>query len=240
MGEEIAAVIIEPVPGNMGMVLPKEGYLEKVREITAQYGALLIFDEVMSGFRVAYGGAQSVFGIQPDLTCLGKVIGGGLPVGAYGGRRDIMEHIAPAGPVYQAGTLSGNPLAMTAGITTLRLIASEPDFYQKLSAKVQTLSAGIKSQAEKYGLTLQYHSLGSMMCIFFSEAPVYDYESAKKSDIGAFNTYFHAMLEQGIYLAPSQFEAGFMSAAHSDADIAATIEASGNAFAKVAEYFSRK
>ena len=200
----------------------------------------MIFDEVMSGFRVAYGGAQSVFGIKPDLTCLGKVIGGGLPVGAYGGRREIMEHIAPAGPVYQAGTLSGNPLAMTAGITTLKLISSEQDFYQKLSAKVQALSAGIKSQAEKYGLTLQYHSLGSMMCIFFSEEPVYDYESAKKSDIGAFNTYFHAMLEQGIYLAPSQFEAGFMSAAHSDADIAATIAASDNAFAKVAEYYSRK
>ena len=240
MGEEIAAVIIEPVPGNMGMVLPKEGYLEKVREIAEQYGALLIFDEVMSGFRVAYGGAQSVFGIKPDLTCLGKVIGGGLPVGAYGGRREIMEHIAPAGPVYQAGTLSGNPLAMTAGITTLKLISSEQDFYQKLTAKVQVLSSGIKAQAEKHGLTLQYHSLGSMMCIFFSEEPVYDYESAKKSDIGAFNTYFHAMLEQGIYLAPSQFEAGFMSAAHSDADIAATIAASDNAFAKVAEYYSRK
>ena len=163
-----------------------------------------------------------------------------MPVGAYGGRREIMEHIAPAGPVYQAGTLSGNPLAMTAGITTLKLISSEQDFYQKLTAKVQVLSSGIKAQAEKHGLTLQYHSLGSMMCIFFSEEPVYDYESAKKSDIGAFNTYFHAMLEQGIYLAPSQFEAGFMSAAHSDADIAATIAASDNAFAKVAEYYSRK
>lgn len=239
-GNDIAAVIIEPVAGNMGMVLPKEGYLAKVREITQQYEALLIFDEVMTGFRVAYGGAQSVFGIKPDLTCLGKIIGGGLPVGAYGGRRDIMEMISPAGPVYQAGTLSGNPLAMTAGITTLKILSETPDFYKKLEEKVTALCAGIREQAEKFGFTLQYHQLGAMFGMFFSDKLVYDYESAKLSDVGAFNVFFHAMLEKGVYLAPSQFEAGFVSAAHSDEDIAATIAASTYAFGKVAEYFKNK
>lgn len=235
-GEDIAAVIIEPVPGNMGMILPQEGYLAEVRELTQKFGALLIFDEVMSGFRVAFGGAQSVYGITPDLTCLGKVIGGGLPVGAYGGRRDIMEYIAPAGPVYQAGTLSGNPLAMTAGIVTLTKLQNQPEIYQNLSEKVKTLTEGIRAQGEKQGFALQYHRLGSMFGMFFSEHPVYDYESAKQSDVGAFNTFFHAMLEEGVYLAPSQFEAAFMSNAHSQEDLAATIEASGKAFAKVAEY----
>lgn len=235
-GEDIAAVIIEPVPGNMGMVLPREGYLDKVRAITRTYGALLIFDEVMSGFRVAYGGAQQVYGITPDLTCLGKVIGGGLPVGAYGGRRDIMENIAPAGPVYQAGTLSGNPLAMTAGITTLKILSETPDMYAQLTDKTATLCAGIRAQAEKFGFELQFHQLGSMFGMFFNDKPVYDYDSATKSDVAAFNIYFHAMLEQGIYLAPSQFEAGFMSAAHSEEDIAATVAASAKAFAKVAEH----
>ncbi len=235
-GEEIAAVIIEPVAGNMGMVLPQEGYLAAVREITQRYGSLLIFDEVMTGFRVAYSGAQSVFGIKPDLTCLGKIIGGGLPVGAYGGRQDIMELISPAGPVYQAGTLSGNPLAMTAGITTLTLLSQTPGLYEKLAEKTKTLCAGIRAQGEKYGSTLQYHQLGAMFGMFFTDQPVYDYESAKQSDIGAFNTFFHAMLEQGVYMAPSQFEAGFMSAAHSEEDIAVTIAASGYAFAKVTEY----
>lgn len=239
-GEDIAAVIIEPVPGNMGLVLPREGYLQKVREITEKYGALLIFDEVMSGFRAAYGGAQSVYGIKPDLTCLGKVIGGGLPVGAYGGRRDIMEHISPAGPVYQAGTLSGNPLAMTAGLTTLKILAAMPDAYDKLTRKIAVLSAGIRAQAEKFGLTLQYHQIGSMFGIFFSDEPVYDYDSARHADIKAFGVFFHAMLEQGIYLAPSQFETSFMSTVHSDADIAATIAASAKAFAKVAEYYQEK
>lgn len=233
-GEDIAAVIIEPVPGNMGMVLPQEGYLQGVQQLTQRYGALLIFDEVMSGFRVALGGAQSVFHIKPDLTCLGKVIGGGLPVGAYGGRKDIMECIAPAGPVYQAGTLSGNPLAMTAGIVTLTKLLEKPEIYQELSAKVTTLTEGIRAQAEGFGFNLQYHRLGSMFGMFFSEQPVYDYNSAKLSDIAAFNTYFHAMLEEGVYLAPSQFEAAFMSAAHSEEDIETTIAASGKAFAKVA------
>lgn len=236
-GENIAAVIIEPVPGNMGLVLPRDGYLGKVREITAQYGALLIFDEVMSGFRAAYGGAQSVYGVTPDLTCLGKVIGGGLPVGAYGGRRDIMEHVAPAGPVYQAGTLSGNPLAMTAGLTTLRILSAASDTYDKLTQKVTVLSDGIRAQAEKVGLKLQYHQIGSMFGMFFSDKPVYDYDSAKQSNAGAFGVFFHAMLEQGVYFAPSQFETGFMSAAHSDADIAATVAAAAGAFAKVAEYY---
>lgn len=239
-GEDIAAVIIEPVPGNMGLILPQHGYLDKVREITARYGTLLIFDEVMSGFRVAYGGGQAVYGVKPDLTCLGKVIGGGLPVGAYGGRQDIMEGIAPAGPVYQAGTLSGNPLAMTAGITTLKILSETPGYYQQLTEKTTLLCDGIRTQAEKFGFQLQYHQAGSMFGLFFSDKPVYDYESAKKSDIGAFNTYFHAMLEQGVYLAPSQFEAGFMSSAHSEQDIAATVAASAAAFAKVAEYYKQK
>jgi glutamate-1-semialdehyde 2,1-aminomutase len=239
-GEEIAAVIIEPVPGNMGVILPQHGYLDKVREITARYGALLIFDEVMSGFRVAYGGAQAVYGIKPDLTCLGKVIGGGLPVGAYGGRQDIMEGIAPAGPVYQAGTLSGNPLAMTAGITTLKILSETPDYYQQLTEKATQLCDGIRIQAKKFGFHLQYHQAGSMFCLFFSDKPVYDYESAKQSDTGAFNAYFHAMLEQGVYLAPSQFEAAFMSSAHSEQDIAATVAASAAAFGKVAEYYKQK
>jgi glutamate-1-semialdehyde 2,1-aminomutase len=233
-GEDIAAVIIEPVPGNMGLVLPRDGYLQAVRDLTAKYESLLIFDEVMSGFRVALGGAQAVYGITPDLTCLGKVIGGGLPVGAYGGRRDIMEHIAPAGPVYQAGTLSGNPLAMTAGIVTLTAIGA-PSYYDALAEKTAVLCAGVQAQAEKFGFELQHHRIGSMFGLFFSAKPVYDYDSAKQSDVGAFNAYFHAMLAQGVYLAPSQFEAAFMSSAHSDDDLAATIAASAAAFAKVAE-----
>jgi len=238
-GEDIAAVIIEPVPGNMGLVLPREGYLQAVRDLTRKYESLLIFDEVMSGFRVAYGGAQGLFGITPDLTCLGKVIGGGLPVGAYGGRREIMEHVAPAGPVYQAGTLSGNPLAMTAGVATLKIIRT-PGFYDKLAEKTATLCAGVKAQAEKFGFELQHHRIGSMFSLFFTDQPVFDYESAKRSDVGAFNTFFHAMLAQGVYLAPSQFEAAFMSAAHNEADIAATVAASAVAFAKVAEYVKNK
>lgn len=233
-GEEIAAVIIEPVPGNMGMVLPQPGYLQQVRELTSRYGALLIFDEVMSGFRVALGGAQALFGIQPDLTCLGKVIGGGLPVGAYGGRREIMELIAPAGPVYQAGTLSGNPLAMTAGLTTLQILAGDPDFYTALDRKTAALVSGFCAEARKAGIPLQCSQLGGMFGLFFSEQSVLDYDGAKRSDIAAFNRFFHSMLEQGINLAPSAFEAGFMSSAHSEADIEQTIAASGKAFAAAA------
>lgn len=239
-GEDIAAVIIEPVPGNMGLVLPQPGYLKKVRAITEEYGALLIFDEVMSGFRVAYGGAQEAYNITPDITCLGKVIGGGLPVGAYGGRRDIMELIAPAGPVYQAGTLSGNPLAMTAGLATLRLLTENTGFYRELIAMTGSLCAGMQAQAVNYGFSFQFHQAGSLFGLFFSDKPVYDYDSAKQSDVKAFNIFFHAMLEQGVYLAPSQFEAGFMSSAHTQTDINITIAASGHAFAKVADYYRQQ
>lgn len=234
-GDDIAAVIIEPTPGNMGLVLPKDGYLQEVQGLTKKYGALLIFDEVMSGFRAAYGGAQAVYKVKPDLTCLGKVIGGGLPVAAYGGRRDIMEQVSPAGPMYQAGTLSGNPLAMAAGIATLKQLAGSNNIFVKLNDNTIALTEGLRTQAERVGLNLQFHRIGSMFGMFFTDQPVYDYESACKSSIKAFNVYFHAMLEQGIYLAPSQFETGFMSAAHSDADIAITIKASVKAFQKVVE-----
>ena len=233
-GELIAAVIIEPVPGNMGMVLPQDGYLEKVRQLTAHYGILLIFDEVMSGFRISLGGAQAHFGIQPDLVCLGKVIGGGLPVGAYGGRQDIMSCISPAGPVYQAGTLSGNPLAMTAGLTTLGEIMETPEFYPQLAAKTKALCEGIVAAAKAAGVAIQSHQLGSMFGLFFNARPVTDYASAATSDQAAFKVWFHTMLEQGVYLAPSQFEAGFMSAAHSDADIEKTLQAAKFAMQAVA------
>jgi len=239
-GELIAAVIIEPVPGNMGMVLPQEGYLQKVRELTAHYGILLIFDEVMSGFRVALGGAQNRFGIKPDLVCLGKVIGGGLPVGAYGGRLDIMSCISPAGPVYQAGTLSGNPLAMTAGIATLAEIMSTPEFYPVIEAKTNTLCDGIANAAKAAGVAIQSHRLGSMFGMFFNERPVTDYTSAATSDQEAFRVWFHTMLENGVYLAPSQFEASFMSAAHSADDIEKTISAAKIAFAAVAAARAKK
>lgn len=233
-GELIAAVIIEPVPGNMGMVLPQDGYLAKVRELTAHYGILLIFDEVMSGFRVALGGAQAHFGIKPDLVCLGKVIGGGLPVGAYGGRHDIMSCISPAGPVYQAGTLSGNPLAMTAGLATLSEIMETSDFYPQLTTKTMALCEGIGAAAAAAGVAIQSHQLGSMFGLFFNAKPVTDYASAATSDQAAFKVWFHTMLEQGVYLAPSQFEAGFMSAAHSDADIEKTLQAAKVAMQAVA------
>jgi glutamate-1-semialdehyde 2,1-aminomutase len=233
-GELIAAVIIEPVPGNMGMVLPQDGYLSKVRQLTDHYGILLIFDEVMSGFRVALGGAQAHFGIQPDLVCLGKVIGGGLPVGAYGGRLDIMSCISPAGPVYQAGTLSGNPLAMTAGLATLGEIMETPEFYPQLTTKTKVLCEGIGAAAEAAGVPIQSHQLGSMFGLFFNARPVTDYASAATSDQAAFKVWFHTMLEQGVYLAPSQFEAGFMSAAHSDADIEKTLQAAKVAMQAVA------
>lgn len=238
-GDEIAAVIVEPVAGNMGLVLPKQGYLRALRKLTEECGALLIFDEVMCGFRAALGGAQAAYGVTPDLTCLGKIIGGGLPVGAYGGRADIMEMVSPAGPVYQAGTLSGNPLAMTAGIATLEIISAEPeagqsDYSRMLTLKTKKLVMGMEAAAKAVGLKLQFHQAGSMFGVFFNEAPVYDYEAAARSDLDAFRVYFRAMLEQGVYLAPSQFETTFMSGAHTDADIERTIAASEAAFAKVA------
>jgi glutamate-1-semialdehyde 2,1-aminomutase len=222
-GDRIAAVIVVPVAGNMGCVPPGPGYLEALRDITARRGALLIFDEVMTGFRVAFGGAQQRYGIRPDLTTLGKVIGGGLPVGAYGGRRDIMSRVAPSGPVYQAGTLSGNPLAVAAGLATLRHLKARPEIYKSLEARAATLCAAVPA-----GITV--NRVGSMFTFFFTDQPVTDYESAKRSDTKRFGRYFRAMLDRGIYLAPSQFEAAFLSAAHTDEDIRTTIEAAREAF----------
>jgi glutamate-1-semialdehyde 2,1-aminomutase len=207
----------------MGCVPPAPGFLEALREITARNGALLIFDEVMTGFRVAYGGAQQLYGIRPDLTTLGKVIGGGLPIGAYGGRADIMAKIAPSGPVYQAGTLSGNPLAVSAGLAMLRHLKAHPETYRQLEERAASLVAGARA-----GLTV--NRVGSMFTLFFTEGPVTDYESAKRSDTKRFAEYFRFMLERGIYLAPSQFEAAFVSAAHTVEDIARTVAASREFF----------
>jgi glutamate-1-semialdehyde 2,1-aminomutase len=225
----IAAVVLEPIPGNMGVVLPTPGFLPGLRELTAQDGALLVFDEVITGFRVSYGGAQHLFGVTPDLTILGKIIGGGLPVGAFGGRHDIMEQIAPLGPVYQAGTLSGNPLAVTAGIETLRLLR-DPGLYEQLETKARRLCDGVQDAAKRAGVPVYGTRVGSMFCTFLTDQPVTDYASAGSSDTARFRRYFHALLEAGIYVAPSQFEAGFVSTAHSDGDIERTIEASGRAF----------
>jgi glutamate-1-semialdehyde 2,1-aminomutase len=225
----IAAVVLEPIPGNMGVVLPTPGFLPGLRELTAQDGALLVFDEVITGFRVLYGGAQHLFGVTPDLTILGKIIGGGLPVGAFGGRRDIMEQIAPLGPVYQAGTLSGNPLAVTAGIETLRLLR-DLGLYEQLETKARRLCDGVQDAAKRAGVQVYSTRVGSMFCTFLTDQPVTDYASAGASDTARFRRYFHALLEAGIYVAPSQFEAGFVSTAHSDGDIERTIEASGRAF----------
>ncbi|MBO6305127.1 MAG: glutamate-1-semialdehyde 2,1-aminomutase [Selenomonadaceae bacterium] len=235
-GENIAALIIEPVAGNMGLVLPKQGYLRALREITEKYGALLIFDEVMCGFRASLGGAQAAYGITPDLTCLGKIIGGGLPVAAYGGRRDIMDNVAPVGKVYQAGTLSGNPLAMAAGIATLEILKEDidgADASRALTLKTKELVLGIEAKAKEAGVKIITHQAGSMFGIFFSEKEVYNYEDAASADQEAFKIWFHSMLEQGIYLAPSQFETVFMSLAHTKEDIEKTIEAAGVAFKKV-------
>ena len=237
-GKDIACIIVEPVAGNMGCVLPENGYLDTLRALTEKHGALLIFDEVMCGFRASLGGAQAAYGITPDLTCLGKIIGGGLPCAAYGGRRDIMEQIAPAGPVYQAGTLSGNPLAMTAGIETLKLILKEPepgeaDASRALTLKTKNLVLGLESAAREAGVKIQAHQAGSMFSIFFNEGKVKDYASSAASDQEAFKVWFRAMLEQGIYLAPSQFETLFLSLAHTDEDIDRTIAAAEKAFAQV-------
>ena len=237
-GKDVACIIVEPVAGNMGCVLPENGYLDTLRALTEKHGALLIFDEVMCGFRASLGGAQAAYGITPDLTCLGKIIGGGLPCAAYGGRRDIMEQIAPAGPVYQAGTLSGNPLAMTAGIETLKLILKEPepgeaDASRALTLKTKKLVLGLESAAREAGVKIQAHQAGSMFSIFFSAGMVKDYASSAASDQEAFKVWFRAMLEQSIYLAPSQFETLFLSLAHTDEDIDRTIAAAEKAFAQV-------
>lgn len=230
--DSIAAVIVEPIAGNMGMVTPQDDFLAKLRRVTSENGILLIFDEVMTGFRVAAGGAQEIYDIHPDITTLGKIIGGGLPVGAYGGRKEIMAHVAPSGPVYQAGTLSGNPLAMRAGLETLRLI-NQPGFYEGLEKKAARLETGVRKNLEKLGINLHLIRIGSMGCLFFNSETVNDYDSALKSNTDHYAQYFQAMLNQGIYLAPAQFEAYFLSNALSDADIDATIEASYQAMIKV-------
>ena len=229
--DQIACVIVEPVVGNMGCVPPREGYLKFLRKITQQNGALLIFDEVMTGFRVAYGGAQELYDIKPDLTTLGKIIGGGLPVGAYGGRKDIMDMVAPVGPVYQAGTLSGNPLAMAAGLATLRHLREHPEIYEQLERQAAALTEGVLSKAKRHRVPLSVNRVGSMLTWFFQPGSVHNWETAAKSDTKAFGAFHRAMLDRGIYLPPSQFEALFVSAAHTDGDIARTVEAAGHAFA---------
>ncbi|MCK4259379.1 MAG: glutamate-1-semialdehyde 2,1-aminomutase [Halanaerobiales bacterium] len=223
-GEEIAAVILEPIPGNMGLILPKEGYLSGLRELTKEYGTLLIFDEVMTGFRVAYGGAQELYDIDPDLTCFGKIIGGGLPVGAYGGKKEIMLHLAPEGPIYQAGTLSGNPLAMAAGISTLSLL-QKPGVYDQLWLMGKRLEDGIRQNLEELNVPAFLTRSGSMFSLFFTDQEVKDYKTVRSSDTEFYAKYFKGMLEEGIYLAPSQFEAGFISLVHTESEIDETIEA---------------
>ncbi len=232
-GEDVAAVIVEPVAGNMGLVLPKDGYLQKLRDLTAKNGTVLIFDEVMCGFRVAVGGAQEAYGITPDLTCLGKVVGGGLPCAVYGGRREIMECVSPAGKVYQAGTLSGNPIAMAAGIAVLtKLIgnADGVDYARKLQRQTEKLVGGLKELADAVGIPVQAHKAGSMFCLFFAAHKVENYDDVSACDFALFTKYFRGMLAEGIYLAPSQYETLFMSAAHTDGDIDRTLTAAKKVF----------
>ncbi len=231
--DEIAAVIVEPVAGNMGVVPPEEGFLQGLRDLTHEQKSVLIFDEVMTGFRVAYGGAQALYGVVPDMTCLGKIIGGGFPVGAYGGRAEIMKLVAPVGPVYQAGTLSGNPVAMAAGLATLRIL-QRPGSYPRLNEMTHKLGSGLKKAAAKAGVPVYLTAVGSMSCMFFTDAHVLNFTTAKKSDTGLYGRFFHAMLERGIYFAPSQFEAAFMSTAHSAADIDRTCAAAEAALLAVA------
>ncbi|KIO68891.1 Glutamate-1-semialdehyde aminotransferase [Caldibacillus thermoamylovorans] len=232
-GEDIAAIIVEPIAGNMGVVPPLPGFLKGLREMTEQYGALLIFDEVMTGFRADYHCAQGYFNIQPDLTCLGKVIGGGLPVGAYGGKAEIMEKVAPSGPVYQAGTLSGNPLAMTAGYETLKQL--KPEHYDEFKRKGDMLEAGYRQAAETYGIPLTVNRAGSMIGVFFTNEQVINYDTAKTSNLDYFATYYREMALQGVFLPPSQFEGLFISTVHSDEDIEKTIQAAEHAFRKIKE-----
>ncbi|MDH5358193.1 MAG: glutamate-1-semialdehyde 2,1-aminomutase [Gammaproteobacteria bacterium] len=230
LGDQIACIIVEPVAGNMNCIPPEEGFLQGLREICDQSGAILIFDEVMTGFRVALGGAQQYYDVKPDLTTLGKVVGGGLPVGAFGGKREVMEHIAPLGPVYQAGTLSGNPVAMAAGLSTLKLI-QKPGFHQQLDATAKALVSGLKQRAEKAGIGLAINQVGGMFGLFFTDdKEVHTYEQVVASNQERFKRFFHGMLEHGVYLAPSAFEAGFVSAAHGDAEIQATLDAAEQVF----------
>ncbi len=228
-GDDIAALIVEPVPGNMGVVVPDINFLQGLRELTTSYQSLLIFDEVITGFRLSGGGAQEFYDIAPDLTCLGKIIGGGLPVGAFGGKREFMERLAPEGDVYQAGTLSGNPLAMTAGLATLHLL-NKSDVYSTLEQRSQMLFSGLESLAEKAGIPVVVNRVGSMGSLFFSDAPVSDFAGAKKSDRDLFKKYYTSMLEQGVYLAPSPFEATFLSLAHTEEMIGKTLDFAGKAF----------
>ncbi len=230
--DQIAAVIVEPVAGNMGVVPPKPGFLEGLRSLTRRYGALLIFDEVITGFRVARGGAQALYGVTPDLTCLGKIIGGGLPVGAYGGRRELMDLVAPAGPVYQAGTLSGNPLSMVAGRATLDQLT--PGLYRQLEERTARLAEGLQAAAGWAGVPVQIHRVGSMLSLFFTERPVVDYTTAASTDRASYARFFHAMLARGVYLPPSPLEAWFVSAAHTESHIERTIRAARAAFREVA------
>jgi len=227
-GKNIAALIVEPVGGNMGVVLPKPGFLAAFREVTQKAGALLIFDEVITGFRVSLGGAQKLYGVSPDITCLGKIIGGGLPVGAYGGSRTVMDHISPMGSVYQAGTLSGNPLAMAAGNEMLDLL-SQDGFYENLERKAEKLCQGLKQNVEALGIKAQFTRVGSMFSMFFTDQEIVDFETVKSCDTDFFKRYFNGLLEGGVYIAPSQFEAGFMSAVHTDEDISLTLETSRKA-----------
>jgi len=230
MGEEIACVIVEPVAGNMNCIPPEPGFLEGLRKACDEYGALLIFDEVMTGFRVGLGGAQGLYGVTPDLTTLGKVIGGGMPVGAFGGRKEIMDHLAPVGPVYQAGTLSGNPIAMTAGLKTLEIV-SAPGFYEDLTARTGRLLAGLRERAAAAGVPFTTNQVGAMFGLFFTDVePVTRYAQATACNLDHFKRFFHAMLERGVYLAPSAFEAGFVSSAHGDADLEATLQAAEESF----------
>ncbi len=234
IGDEIACVIVEPVAGNMNCIPPVPGFLQGLREVCEKHGAVLIFDEVMTGFRVSRGGAQELYGVTPDLTALGKIIGGGMPVGAFGGRREIMQHISPLGPVYQAGTLSGNPIAMTAGLKTLELI-SAAGFHEALAEKTERLTDGLRERAAAAGVPLSTNRAGGMFGVFFTDAgPVTNFAQATACNQEQFNTFFHAMLERGVYLAPSAFEAGFVSAAHGDAEIDATLDAAAEAFAVAA------
>lgn len=229
---DIAAVIIEPVVGNMGCVVPDAGYLDGVRAITQKHGTLLIFDEVMTGFRVARGGAQERFGIKPDITTLGKIIGGGLPVGAYGGSKELMRNIAPAGPIYQAGTLSGNPLSMTAGLVTLRRLRDQT-IYERLEKASATLTSALTSAAGELGIRTKLNRVGSMFTLFFTDEPVRDWDTANRCDRELFGKFFHAMLNEGVYLPPSQFEAAFLGTTHSDEIIERTVEAAKKAFAAI-------
>ncbi|HIE51050.1 MAG TPA: aminotransferase class III-fold pyridoxal phosphate-dependent enzyme, partial [Armatimonadetes bacterium] len=233
-GNEIAAVIVEPVAGNMGVVPPAAGFLEGLRELTERHGIVLIFDEVITGFRVAYGGAQELYGVPADLTTLGKVIGGGFPLAAYGGRREIMEQVAPVGPVYQAGTLSGNPVAVTAGLETLRVL-QRPGQYARLAERANLLAAGLREAVHKAGISATLNVVGSMMTLFFTDREVTDYAAAKTSEVEKYARFFHALLERGVYFAPSQFEAAFLSLAHTERDLEDTLAAAEEALAEVAQ-----